>query len=175
MDLRRLRYFVAVAEHGGFSAAARAIFVAQPAVSLAVKELEAELGTDLFVRLGRHVVLTPAGDALLGPVRQALRDVATGRAAVDAVRGLTGGTLAVCCLPTLAADPLAGIVGRFRRAAPAVLIELVTAQDTDDVVAQLGAGRCELGVAEPAEGPVVCDELAPQTMAVIFPPGTRRR
>ena len=85
MDTRRLRYFVAVVDHGGFTAAAKATYVSQPALSLAVKELEADLGAALFDRIGRRVQLTAAGTALLGPARQVLRDIETGRAAVSAV------------------------------------------------------------------------------------------
>ena len=48
MDSRKLAYFVAVVDHGGFTAAAKAVFVSQPALSLAVKDLEAEIGTQLF-------------------------------------------------------------------------------------------------------------------------------
>ena len=55
MDLRRLRLFLAVVDEGGFTAAARAVHVAQPAVSLAVRELEEELGAPLLVR-SRHGV-----------------------------------------------------------------------------------------------------------------------
>ncbi|HMD45306.1 MAG TPA: LysR substrate-binding domain-containing protein [Acidimicrobiales bacterium] len=173
MDLRRLSYFVAVAEHEGFSAASRRIHVAQPAISLAVKELEGELGAELFVRLGRRVTLTAAGQALLGPARQALRDVATGRAAVAAVTGMTSGSLSLCCLPTLAADPLSGLIGRFRRSWPGVLIELSAAGDGDGVVGRLRDGTCELGVSEPVEAPdLVCTELAIQELAVILPPGS---
>ena len=62
MDTRRLQHFVAVVDHGGFTAAAKATFVSQPALSLAVKELEADLGTPLFDRIGRKVQLTAAGD-----------------------------------------------------------------------------------------------------------------
>ena len=54
MDTRRLQHFVAVVDHGGFTAAAKATFVSQPALSLAVKELEADLGTPLFDRIGRR-------------------------------------------------------------------------------------------------------------------------
>src|ERR1700722_8665827 len=113
MDSSRLRHFVAVVDHGGFTAAAQAVFVSQPALSLAVKELEAELGVALFVRRGRKVHLTSAGRALLGPARQVLRDLETGQAAVEAVAGLTAGNLTMASLPTLAADPLAPMVGTF--------------------------------------------------------------
>src|SRR5580700_10007201 len=113
MDLRRLEHFLAVVDHGGFTAASRQLPVSQPALSLSVKELELELGAPLFEPVGRRVLLTSAGRALVGPARQSLRDVETGRAAVAAVVGVTAGTLALASLPTLVADPLAGLVGRF--------------------------------------------------------------
>ena len=58
MDLRRLGHFLAVADHGGFSRASKAVFVSQPALSLSVRELEEELGAELFYRAGRSVRLT---------------------------------------------------------------------------------------------------------------------
>ena len=61
MDLRRLRLFLAVVEHGGMTRAAEAEHVSQPSVSQVVRELEAELRTPLFHRIGRGVVLTPGG------------------------------------------------------------------------------------------------------------------
>ncbi|HWE68820.1 MAG TPA: LysR family transcriptional regulator, partial [Acidimicrobiales bacterium] len=173
MDLRRLEHFLAVADHQGFTAASRAVSVSQPALSLAVKELEAELGTVLFHRLGRRVVVTPAGAALIGPARQALRDVETGRAAVAAVAGLEAGSLAIASLPTLAADPLAGIVGRFRRDHPAVTVDLAAPEDSDDVVAMVQDGRCELGLTDSDRLPegLVAHPLGDQALVLVLPPG----
>src|SRR5690349_9542165 len=124
MDLRRLGLFVAVVEHGGFTAAARAVHVAQPAVSLAVRELETELGAELLVRSRSGVTLTPAGAALFDPARQILRDVEVAAAAVAAVTGLVAGRLDVAVLAALAADTLAPVVGRFREEHPAVAIDV---------------------------------------------------
>src|SRR6516165_2804508 len=118
MGLRRLSLFLAVADDGSFTRAAKATYTSQPAVSLAIKELERELGAELFYRLGRQVALTPAGVALVEPARQALRDVQTGTAAVAAVAGLAAGRVDVCCLPTLAAHPTAALIGRFRHNYP---------------------------------------------------------
>src|ERR1700760_1075314 len=101
MDLRRLRLFLAVVDGGGMTRAAQSEHVSQPSVSQAIRELEAELRTPLF----RRVVLTVAGEALVEPARQVLRDVETGRAAVESVAGLTAGRLDLGALPTLAADP----------------------------------------------------------------------
>ena len=81
MDLRRLRLFLAVVDAGSFTAAATAVHVAQPAVSLAVRELETELGAPLLVRSRRGAHLTPAGEALVGPARQAVRDIENATAA----------------------------------------------------------------------------------------------
>lgn len=109
MDLRRLGLFLAVVDHGGFTAAGKAVHVAQPAISLAVRELEAELGAVLLVRSRKGAVLTSAGRALVEPARTALRDIRTAAAAVAAVTGLIAGQLDLVSLPSLAADPLAGM------------------------------------------------------------------
>lgn len=177
MDLRRLTYFLAVVDNGGFTRASRALFVSQPALSLAVRELELELGTELLQRLGRGIRLTPAGEALVEPARQTLRDVETARAAVASVTGLETGTLALGSLPTLAADPLADLVGRFRAAHPGVVVDLAAPEDTAGLVALLRDGRCELGLAEPFSLPatLVTHELGRQRLLVILPPGTARR
>ena len=174
MDLRRLSLFLAVAENGSFTRAAKAMYAAQPAVSLAVKELERELGADLFYRLGRRVALTPAGSALIEPARQALRDVQTGAAAVAAVAGLAAGRLDICCLPTLAAHPTADLIGRFRHTYPAVGVDIAAADDPADLAELLRTGRCEVGVTEAAMVPGDLHQhvLGEQALFVLLPPGT---
>lgn len=151
MDLRRLRLFLAVVDHGGFTAAARASHVAQPAVSLAVRELEAEVGAPLLVRSRAGVRLTPAGEALVPPARQALRDVERAAAAVAAVMGLVAGRLDLTTLPTLAADPVSEIVGRFRHNHPGVTVRLAAPSDPGQLADDVRSGAAEVGVTE--EGP----------------------
>jgi LysR family carnitine catabolism transcriptional activator len=174
MDIRRLTYFLAVVDEGGFTSAAKAVFVSQPALSLAIKELEHELGTELFERLGRRVLLTSAGEALVGPARQVLRDVETGKAAVEAVAGVRSGTLSLASLPTLAAHPMADLVGRFRRRYPDVAVDLSAPEDTADLVELLRTGQCELGIGEetglPSDLHTVDVEV--QRLLVILPPGS---
>jgi DNA-binding transcriptional LysR family regulator len=174
MDLRRLGLFLAVVDEGGMTRAAEARHVSQPSVSQAVRELEAELGIALFHRVGRGLVLTAAGEALVGPARQALRDVDTARAAVEAVAGITAGRLDLGALPTLAVDPLATLVGAFRVAHPDVTIRLADPQDQTELATLVGSGDCELGLTVgtgPAEG-LELRQLGHQDLLAVLPPGT---
>src|SRR5580704_6663240 len=107
MDVRQLRAFVAVVDHGGVTRAAAELHVAQPSLSQTIRSLEHEFGVELFHRVGRRLVLTSAGEALLGPARQVLRDMDTVGASVAQVKGLTAGRLDLVAEPTLATDPVA--------------------------------------------------------------------
>jgi LysR family carnitine catabolism transcriptional activator len=174
MDLRRLSLFLAVVEHGSFTRAAAASYLSQPGLSQAIRELEAELGTPVFDRIGRRVTLTSAGEALVGYARQALADVDAGRAAVAAVIGLGAGSIALGCLPTLASDPTARLVGEFRRAHPGVRVQLAAPDDIEDLLGMLRSGVVELAVTEPpavARGLFV-HRLAAQDLVVALPPGS---
>jgi DNA-binding transcriptional LysR family regulator len=99
VELRHLRYFVAVAEHGGFTRAAAALRVAQPPVSRQIAQLEAELGVILFVRSGRTISLTEAGERFLEDTRRILDDVDR---SVARVRGIAAAasTLRVDFVPS---------------------------------------------------------------------------
>jgi DNA-binding transcriptional LysR family regulator len=178
MDLRRLSFFLAVVDEGGMTRAAETRHVSQPSVSQAVRELEAELGTALFHRVGRGLVLTAAGEALVAPARQALRDVETARAAVEAVAGLTAGHLELGALPTLAVDPLATLVGRFRVAHPDVTIRLADPGGAGELAELVESGACELGFTvgsgdvERAAGLAV-RALGEQDLLAVLPPRTQ--
>lgn len=174
MDLRNLGYFVRVVEHDTFTAAAQAAFVSQPALSHGIDRLETELGVELFERIGRRVRLTAAGEALIGPARQALRDVETARAAVEAVAGLTAGHLDLGALPTLAVDPLATLVGAFRVAHPDVTIRLSDPADSATLVTMVTSGDVEIGitVGTPTDTGLEVRQLGHQDLLAVLPPGT---
>lgn len=149
------------------------MFVSQPALSLAVKELEGAVGTALFARVGRGVKLTAAGEALLGPARQVLRDLESGRAAVAAVTGLLAGSLSLASLPTLAAEPMAQLVGTFRRHHPGVRVDLAAPEHSRGLFALVENGGCELALTDARAVPkhfrVV--DLGTQELVFILPPG----
>ena len=123
MDLRRLRYFVAVAETGNISKAAQKIFLTQPALSRQIKALEDEIGLLLMERQAHSVRLTPAGEALLPEARDLLRHA---REALERVRSCgQGARLRIGYAPSLASGLLSDAVERFTRKQAGVRVELL--------------------------------------------------
>ncbi|MGW0737219.1 LysR family transcriptional regulator [Streptomyces sp. NPDC002851] len=176
MERRQLEYFIAVTEHGGFTAAANALHVAQPSLSHAIRALERELGGSLFHRLPQGVTLTAAGEALVGPARQVLRDLSTATSSVREVLGLSGGRLDIVSQTTLAVDPLAGLLGRFHAAHPEVTVRVIDPERGSEVVQMVRTGQCELGLVDASvkalgAGPELCGTALPeQEMHVVLPP-----
>jgi LysR family transcriptional regulator, carnitine catabolism transcriptional activator len=175
MDLRQLRYALAVVDEGTFTAAAAACFVAQPSLSQAVAALERELGASLFDRLGRRVALTAAGEAFVPAAREALRAADTIRADVAAVTGLVAGHLDLVALPTLAVDPVTPLVGAFRRTHPGVVVRLAHPDDSDELLDRVRTGSSELGITElpVTAGRVVSRLLLRHELVAVLPPGTK--
>ena len=118
MELHQLRYFVAVAETGGFSKAARVCFVAQPSLSQQIKKLELELGQRLFERLGRITVLTEAGRALLPRARLILNETGNIKSGITEDLDSGSGQLSVGLIPTIAPYILPGALKRFYESFP---------------------------------------------------------
>ena len=93
MKLNQLRDARAIAEHGSLRAAARALGLAQPALTRSVQELEHELGAQLFERKTRGTTLTPAGEAFVRRANAILGDVRRAREEVEQISGSSGGSL----------------------------------------------------------------------------------
>jgi LysR family transcriptional regulator of abg operon len=93
MKLNQLRDAAAIAEHGSLRAAARALRLAQPALTRSVRELEHELGAPLFERRTKGMVLTPVGETFVRRARAILSDVERARVEVDQIMGGVGGSL----------------------------------------------------------------------------------
>lgn len=155
MELRHLRAFLAVADHGGFTRAADALQVVQSAVSASIRGLEAELGTALFARTTQRVELTDAGRALLPEARRALAALDSGRQAVEQVRGGLRGRVAIGTMQAQAmrAVSVAAIVARFRRDHPAVEVSVRHTGGAADSVRLIDEGLIDVAFAAYAGRP----------------------
>ncbi len=173
MELRQVEYVVGAAEHDGFTRAAVALHVSQPALSEGIARLEAELGVELFHRVGRRVLLTSAGEAFLDPARRLLRDRDVLTSSVAGVVGLEAGRLDLVTLPTLAGEPLAPLVGRFRRAHPGVVVHVEQPEEDRGVADRVRRGDAELGLADlPIDEPgLVTARLLTQELVAVLPAG----
>ena len=160
IELRHLRYFIAVAEELHFGRAARKLGIAQPPLSLQIQRLEAELGTSLFDRTSRRVQLTPAGRTLLEEGRRALAGV---RDAVDAAqrasRGETG-SLTVAFAASVMFLSLPRVIRQFRESFPGVRLELRELGTGPQMIA-LRNGDLDLGF---LREPPPDDELETETI-----------
>jgi DNA-binding transcriptional LysR family regulator len=149
MEMRQLRYFVAVVDESGFTRAAERLRVAQPGISAQVRSLERELGQELFDRSGRAVRLTEAGAAALPHARAALAALDGVRRAVDDVAGLVRGRLAIGTVTahtvTTYGIDLAALIAGLRRDHPGVDVTLVEGA-SDRLVEGLFAGTLDAAV-----------------------------
>ncbi|WP_020499925.1 LysR family transcriptional regulator [Sciscionella marina] len=177
MERRELEYFLAIAEHGSYTAAAQALHVAQPSLSHAMSALEHRLGGKLFHRLPNGIALTPAGRALVDPARQVMRDLATATDSVREVLGLTGGQLDIVAQTTLAVDPLAALLGEYLASYPNVAVHVLDPELGREVSASVRSGECELGMVDSAtELPEMRSTLLPgREIRVVLPPAFAER
>src|SRR5436190_10425002 len=124
MELRQLRYFVAVAREGTYVAAAAALSVAQPALWRQVRDLERTLGVPLFERVGRRVRLTADGQILLEQITSALATIDRVDATASDLRSSRTGVVAIACASPHLRRFLAPVIGSFRRSHPGVAIKV---------------------------------------------------
>jgi DNA-binding transcriptional LysR family regulator len=143
MELRHLRYFVAVAEETSFTRAAQRLHVAQPALSVQIRRLEQDLGVELFDRSRRTIRLTEAGALLLTEARRILALVDE---TVDVVRRTDAGavgSLSIGFVPSAANAALPPILRRFAAGHPGVVLHL-REMAPDDLVRSLHEGRLDV-------------------------------
>ncbi|CAM5774805.1 LysR family transcriptional regulator [Labrys miyagiensis] len=124
MELRHLRYFIALAEELSFTAAAQKLHISQPPLSQQIRDLEHELGTLLFLRTSRKVVLTEAGTAFLAHARSIIASAELAATQVRAIgQGMTG-ALNVAATGSMLLGPLAALMADYQRRFPAVVVGL---------------------------------------------------
>jgi DNA-binding transcriptional LysR family regulator len=145
MTLQQLRYFLAAAEKGSFSAAAESLLMAQPSLSDQIRRLEAELGVALFTRAGRKLVLTEAGRMLQPHAERTLAAAEEAVESVKEVRTLRGGTVSFGTFGSAHHYLLGGLVQDFRRRYPDVRVRVV-GQNSVEVADAVRDGVLEAGL-----------------------------
>jgi DNA-binding transcriptional LysR family regulator len=145
MELRQLKYLIAVAEEEGFTAAAAKLHVAQPGVSAQIRRLERELGQDLFDRSGRTVRLTEVGVAVIPYARAAIAAAVGVRLAVDELRGLLRGHVAMGMVTLSSFTELPDLLATFNHEHPAVEITLTEA-NSDRLLTAIQTGEIDLAL-----------------------------
>lgn len=124
VELRHLEHFLAVADTGGFTPAARRLHVVQSGVSATVKALERELGSRLFDRGRDEVTLTPAGRVFLPRARETLDSARAAKDAVQELGGTLQGTVTVGTLTSVNLIDTPGILAKLRARHPGVTVRL---------------------------------------------------
>lgn len=156
MNIQQLTYLVETADQGSMTAAAARLYVAQPALSRAVRALERELGMTVFARSPRGVGLTEDGEIVVARARRVLRSLAALHTARDSIAA--AGPLTIAASPTLQAAMAIPIVRALHDNGVPVPCRLVGATGASAVHELVRSGRAELGI---------CDQDLETDLAVI--------
>lgn len=159
IELRHLRYFVAVAEEEGFTAAAHRVHVAQQALSTQIRQLEDAVGTRLLDRTSKGTVLTPAGAVFLATARETLEGLDRGVTAARNAAQAVSGTLTVGLGPGCENETRTRLLGDFERAYPDVEVRLQTFDMTQPAAGLLDHSTDVALLRPPVAAPAI--ELAP--------------
>lgn len=144
MNFHRLRVFYTVAQQASFSRAAEELYTSQPNVSKHVRQLETELGTQLFHRLGSGIELTDAGRAVYRYAQQVLDLTAEMERTLTELHGLERGTLRLGASSTPGLYLLPEVVAAFGRRYPSLDVSLFV-NNSEQVVNEVLAGKLDLG------------------------------
>jgi DNA-binding transcriptional LysR family regulator len=175
MELHQLRYLLAVADHGSFTAAAQHLHISQSGVSAQLAKLERELGHRLIDRTTRTVRLTEEGVALLPHARRALDEVAALRTTADELTGLLRGhvrlgTVIGCTIPGY----LHGFTA-FRERHPGVSVQVIE-DNSDRLIGDLLTGDLDVALvahADPLPAELPADQLIREPLTVVLPDSHR--
>ncbi|MEU0741583.1 LysR substrate-binding domain-containing protein [Streptomyces sp. NPDC006134] len=173
MELRQLKYFLAVAEERNFTRAAELVHISQPGISAQIRQLEGELGATLVDRTGRRAELTAVGEAVRDHARSVLAAVEVLRRAVDEMNGLVRGRVVVGMVRACTVTPLFDALSGFHLAHPGVEISLVE-DDSDRLVERVREGSVDLaliGAAGRAPGDLDGWQVVSEPIVAVVPAG----
>jgi LysR family cyn operon transcriptional activator len=174
VELRQLRYFMAVAESSHFTKGAEKVAVSQPSLSVQIAALEAELGTPLFDRLGRQVRLTEAGRLLHGHAERIMRELEMASQSIRELAGGEQGRLIVGALSTVNTYVVPPLVCRFKQRFPRVHLQ-IRAQASAVVEEDLLANRVDIGICllPITDHRLIATRLFMETLCLVGPVATR--
>lgn len=152
MDSRQLKHFVAVADHGHFTMAAKALHIAQPALSISIRKFEAQLGVELFRRQDRKVELTYEGKVLYEHAKRILQQFDDAKLAMDELIGLEKGEVRLGAPSMMGSYFFPEIVMAFKSHYPNLKLTLIDA-GTQSIRQMLLDGELDIGVINNADVP----------------------
>lgn len=175
VEVRQLRYFVAVAEELHFNRAAARLQLSQPSLSRQIRDLERQLGADLFVRTSRSVRLTAAGQVFLGEARRALLQTEHAVETARLVGRGMAGRLAIGFFGSAAVELIPRIVRTHRATYPAVHLTLHDAL-ANEQLARLRSGDLDVGFLRVGQHRGACEgvhvePLLEEALCVVLPVG----
>jgi len=145
VDIRHLRYFLAIAEAGGFTRAADHLGISQPSISQQMRDIEARLGVTLFQRRGKRILLTSAGLVFQEHARALLRQFENFLESVSSESEQLHGTLRLGVVPIIDSAFVPGLVGQFAAEHPEVNVSVEEVSSTE-IETALEEGRMDLGL-----------------------------
>lgn len=145
MDFSAYKAFIAVAENGTFSKAADLLYITQPAVSKRIALLEEQLGSKLFDRIGKRVMLNEAGRALLPIAERIMQDIRESQRVIDNLSGQVSGHLSLVTSHHIGLRRLPDILKQYAEEFPQVRLDLAFT-DSENACSKIEKGSYELGV-----------------------------
>lgn len=145
MDIKQLKYFVAITEEGSISRAAKRLHMAQPPLSQQLKALEAELGIELFERNTRKLEITSAGEALYHKAKQILKLMDISIKEVKDINDGLAGKLSIGTVSAAGATFLPQLISNFHKKFPNVTFEIID-EDTSTIIQLLSKGLIDIGI-----------------------------
>jgi LysR family transcriptional activator of glutamate synthase operon len=181
MDLRQLRYLVALANERHFTRAAEREHIAQPALSQQIRRLEDELGLPLVDRTTRQVTITPSGNLLVARARRILAELDAARAELLALTGMESGRVTVGTMHTMGPVDVSLVLAIFHERHPGIELT-VREQSSEELAEMIRDGELDLAflsVTERVESHGLgLHQLVSEELVVLLPPGhplARRR
>jgi LysR family transcriptional regulator, cyn operon transcriptional activator len=179
MELRHLRYFLAIAGTGSFTRAAAELHLTQPTLSHQIRQLEEQVGAMLFDRVGRSVRLTAAGRVFKEHAERALRELSSATAALEELQGLVRGVLRIGVFQSFNSSLLPPILAEFAGRHPGVQVQ-VRQLPTREMEELLLQGELDLGIAyvQPDSARILAEKLFDERMMLVVSeahPYARRR